>query len=44
MAALEVVFLTGLALPMAALLFWLLMVMVRYFFGMLGSGVGMPYL
>jgi hypothetical protein len=44
MAALEVVLVTGLALPMAAVLFWLLVLMVRRFFGMLGTGVGMPYL
>jgi len=44
MAALEVVLVTGLALPMAAMLFWLLVLMVRRFFGMLGTGVGMPYL
>jgi hypothetical protein len=44
MAALEVVLLTGLTLPMAAILFWLLVRVVRTFFGMLGNGVGMPYL
>ncbi|HEY7311859.1 MAG TPA: hypothetical protein VH643_21020 [Gemmataceae bacterium] len=44
MAALEVVLVTGLALPMAAVLFWLLVLTVRRFFGMLGNGVGMPYL
>jgi hypothetical protein len=44
MAALEVVLVTGLALPMAAVLFWLLVLIVRRFFGMLGTGVGMPYL
>ncbi len=44
MAALEVVLVTGLTLPMAAALFWLLVLTVRRFFGMLGNGVGMPYL
>ncbi len=44
MAALEVVLVTGLALPMAAALFWLLVLLVRRFFGMLGVSVGWPYL
>ena len=44
MAALEVVLVTGLALPMAAAIFWLLVLTLRRFFGMLGNGVGMPYL
>jgi hypothetical protein len=44
LAALEVVLITGLALPMAAVLFLLLVLTVRRFFGMLGNGVGMPYL
>jgi hypothetical protein len=44
MAALEVVLVTGLALPMAAAIFWMLVLLVRRFFGMLGNAVGMPYL
>jgi hypothetical protein len=44
MAALEVVLVTGLALPMAAAIFWLLVLTLRRFFGMLGNGVGLPYL
>lgn len=44
MAALEVVLVTGLTLPMAAAIFWLLVLTMRRFFGMLGNGVGMPYL
>jgi hypothetical protein len=44
MAALEVVFVTGLAFTMAAVLFWLLVLTVRYFFGMFGNGVGWAYL
>jgi hypothetical protein len=44
LAALEVVLITGLALPMAAVIFWLLVLTVRRFFGMLGTSVGLPYL
>jgi hypothetical protein len=43
MAALEVVIIAGLTLPMAAAIFWLLVRTVRHFFGMLGNGVGLPY-
>jgi hypothetical protein len=44
MATLEVVLVTGLALPMAFLLFLMLLWVVRHFFAMLGTGVGVPYL
>jgi len=44
MAALEVVFVAGLSLPMAAAIFWLLALTLKRFFGMLGNGVGLPYL
>ena len=44
MAALEVVLITGLALPLAAVLFWMLVLLMRRFFGMLGNAVGWPYL
>lgn len=44
MAVLEVVIITGLALPLAAGIFWLIVLVVKRFFGMLGTGVGMPYL
>ena len=44
MAVLEVVIITGLALPLAAGVFWLIVLVVKRFFGMLGTGVGMPYL
>lgn len=44
MAALEVVIVTGLTLPMAFFLFLLLLWVVRRFFGILGTSVGLPYL
>ena len=43
MAAMEIVFTTCLALPIAALILALLILTVRRFFGMLGNGVGLPY-
>jgi hypothetical protein len=44
MAALEVVLISGVTLPMAAALFGLLVLTVRRLFGMLSNGVGWPYL
>jgi hypothetical protein len=44
MAALEVIFVAGLSLPMAAAIFWLMVLTLKRFFGMLGNGVGLPYL
>lgn len=44
LAALEVVLITALTLPMAALILWLMVWTIRRFFGMFGVGVGMPYL
>ena len=44
LAALEVVIITALTLPMAAIIFWLMVLTLRRFFGMLGNSVGMPYL
>jgi hypothetical protein len=44
MAALEVVIVTALTFPMAAIIFWLMVMAVRRFFGMLGNSVGIPYL
>jgi hypothetical protein len=44
MAALEVVLVIGLTLPLAFAIFWMLVLTVRRYFGMLGTGVGMPYL
>jgi hypothetical protein len=43
MATLEVVLVTGLTLPLAFAIFWTLVLAVRRFFGMLGTGVGLPY-
>jgi hypothetical protein len=44
MAALEIVLATGMALPIAAALLGMLVLLVRRYFGMLGNSVGMPYL
>ena len=44
MAILEVVIITGLALPIAALVYLIVVLTVKRFFGMLGNSVGMPYL
>lgn len=44
LAALEIVMVTALTLPMAAAVFWLVVLTVRRFFGMLGTGVSWPYL
>ena len=43
MAALEVVLITGLTLPLAYAVFWMVVLTVRRYFGMLGNGVGLPY-
>ena len=44
MAALEVVILTALTFPIAAFIFWRMVLALSSFFGMLGNSVGMPYL
>ena len=43
LATLEVVLITGLTLPLAYAVFWVVVLTVRRFFGMLGNGVGLPY-
>lgn len=40
----DVVMITALTVPMTAIVFWLVVLTVRRFFGMLGIGVGLPYL
>jgi hypothetical protein len=44
MSALEVVLVTGLCLPMAAVLYWLFEQSVEQFFFALGNTVGWPFL
>lgn len=44
MAALDVVMITAVTVPIAAFAFWMVVLTVRRFFGMLGVGVGWPYL
>jgi hypothetical protein len=44
MAALEVVFVTGIVLIMAPTILALMLLTLKRFFGMLGNSVGMPYI